>query len=59
MSDDTMTFVNDDMPLDAFPIMEGIRRQGKLCDVTLKVLIMILFSFPSDKSDLEVPSYSK
>lgn len=30
-------FKQDDLHLDSFPIMKEIRRQGKLCDVTLKV----------------------
>ena len=31
-------YQQDDLFLQGFPLMEEIRRQGKLCDVTLKVL---------------------
>lgn len=30
-------FNQNDLHLDSFPVMKEIRRQGKLCDVTLKV----------------------
>ncbi|XP_034233839.1 kelch-like protein 18 [Thrips palmi] len=36
-SDDHIIYQQDDLFLNGFPIMEEIRRQGKLCDVTLKV----------------------
>jgi len=31
--------------VNAFPVMEEIRRQGKLCDVTLKVNVKENFEF--------------
>ncbi|XP_033725796.1 kelch-like protein 18 [Pecten maximus] len=37
MSEDVVIFHKDDLPGCAFPVFEDIRRQGKLCDVTLKV----------------------
>ncbi|XP_052253854.1 kelch-like protein 18 [Dreissena polymorpha] len=37
MADDIETFYKSDLPTLAFPVFEDIRRQGKLCDVTLKV----------------------
>ncbi|XP_063430646.1 kelch-like protein 18 [Mytilus trossulus] len=37
MADDVSVFVKEDLPKTAFPVFEDIRRQGKLCDVTLKV----------------------
>ncbi|KAK3577962.1 hypothetical protein CHS0354_020801 [Potamilus streckersoni] len=37
MGDDVTVFHKEDLPLSAFPVFEDIRRQGKLCDVTLKV----------------------
>ena len=38
MADDVVVFYKSDLPNLAFPMMEDIRRRGKLCDVTLKVL---------------------
>lgn len=35
--DKYVIFKQEDSHLDSFPIMKEIRRQGKLCDVTLKV----------------------
>ncbi|XP_071942041.1 kelch-like protein 18 isoform X1 [Antedon mediterranea] len=35
--ENTKLFLNTNLPLFGYPIMEEIRRQGKLCDVTLKV----------------------
>lgn len=35
--DKYVIFKQDDLHLESFPIMKEIRRQGKLCDVTLKV----------------------
>ncbi|XP_070536116.1 kelch-like protein 18 [Ptychodera flava] len=35
--EDVVVFQKNDLPLLGYPIMESIRRQGKLCDVTLKV----------------------
>ena len=32
-----VVFHRSELPLEAFPLMEDIRRRGKLCDVTLKV----------------------
>ncbi|XP_074652354.1 kelch-like protein 18 [Tubulanus polymorphus] len=37
MADDVVVFTMDDLPRLAFPMMESIRREGKLCDVTLRV----------------------
>lgn len=37
MNNDTMVFQQNDLFPAAFPCMEDIRRQGKLCDVVLKV----------------------
>lgn len=37
-TEDHIIYQQDDLFLNGFPIMEEIRRQGKLCDVTLKVL---------------------
>ena len=38
MSDgDNLIFTQGDLAQNGFPIMEEIRRMGKLCDVTLKV----------------------
>ena len=37
MADDVVVFHRSELPLEAFPLMEDIRRRGKLCDVTLKV----------------------
>ncbi|XP_052805467.1 kelch-like protein 18 isoform X2 [Mya arenaria] len=37
MADEVETFLKADLPNLAFPVLEDIRRQGKLCDVTLKV----------------------
>lgn len=46
---DSVTFEQHDLFLQGFPIMEEIRRQGKLCDVTLKVCISLFFKeFPFD-----------
>jgi kelch-like protein 18 len=38
MADEIEVFQKNDLPKFAFPVFEDIRRQGKLCDVTLKVL---------------------
>lgn len=37
MADDTVTFFQPDLPINAFPNIADIRRLGQLCDVTLKV----------------------
>ena len=37
MAEDSEVFHRDDLPNQAFPVMEEIRRQGKMCDVTLEV----------------------
>ena len=37
MADDVLVFSKPDLPNMAFPVMEEIRRQAKLCDVTLKI----------------------
>lgn len=36
-NDKYVIFKQDDLHAESFPIMKEIRRQGKLCDVTLKV----------------------
>ena len=41
MADDVKIFHKEDLPLCAFPVLEDIRRQGKLCDVTLKVFLSL------------------
>ena len=38
MAEDVVVFHRNDLPTQAFPVMEEIRRRGKLCDVTLKVM---------------------
>lgn len=46
--DKYVIFKQDDLHMDSFPIMKEIRRQGKLCDVTLKVIyisVCILWTF--------------
>jgi len=42
MADEIETFHKTDLPNLAFPVLEDIRRQGKLCDVTLKVHFKML-----------------
>jgi len=37
MAEETEIYQKSDLPNQAFPVLEDIRRQGKLCDVTLKV----------------------
>ena len=44
MADDIIVFHKEDLPKTAFPVFEDIRRQGKLCDVTLKVNILMSFT---------------
>lgn len=39
MADDVVVFNKPDLPLMAYPLFEDIRRRGKLCDVTLKVIV--------------------
>lgn len=36
-TDDSVTFVQNDLAETLFPVFEEIKRMGKLCDVTLKV----------------------
>lgn len=36
-TDKFVIFQQDDLHIESFPLMKEIRRQGKLCDVTLKV----------------------
>lgn len=43
--DKYVIFKQDDLHLESFPIMKEIRRQGKLCDVTLKVGIGFKLKF--------------
>lgn len=38
-------YKQDDLFSDSFPLMKEIRRQGKLCDVTLKVNMHCIFFF--------------
>ncbi|XP_005111397.1 kelch-like protein 18 [Aplysia californica] len=37
MADDVVEFFQPELPINAFPTIADIRRQGQLCDVTLKV----------------------
>ncbi|XP_046329513.2 kelch-like protein 18 [Haliotis rufescens] len=37
MAEERVSFIEEDLPVAAFPKIADIRRQGKLCDVTLKV----------------------
>lgn len=41
-SDKVVIFKQDDLHSEGFPLMKEIRRQGKLCDVTIKVRMKIL-----------------
>ena len=43
MADDVVVFTKADLPLMAYPLLEDIRRRGKLCDVTLKVKCSSVF----------------
>lgn len=45
MNNENLVFQQNDLFPSAFPIMADIRRQGKLCDVVLKVKNLIHFSF--------------
>ena len=38
LNNENVVYQQDDLFPSAFPVMEEIRRQGKLCDVVLKVL---------------------
>ena len=40
--EDLMHFSVHDLPARGYSVMEEIRRQGKLCDVTLKVPVVCL-----------------
>lgn len=42
-SDKIVIFKQDDLHSESFPLMKEIRRQGKLCDVTIKVTMKTLF----------------
>lgn len=58
MSEDSVVrFLKEDLPKCAFPIFEDIRRQGKLCDVTLKVIN--LSRHLSNLSDVRVSFFFK
>lgn len=39
-TDKYVIFKQDDLHSESFPLMKEIRRQGKLCDVTLKVRVV-------------------
>lgn len=41
--EDSFTFVQNDLAETLFPVFEEIKRRNKLCDVTLKVLIMSIY----------------
>lgn len=41
ISNESLVFQQNDLFPSAFPMMEEIRRQGKLCDVVLKVYIVL------------------
>lgn len=43
--DKYVIFKQDDLFAESFPVMKEIRRQGKLCDVTLKVKMFLVFCF--------------
>ena len=42
MADDTVVFFQRELPIHAFPTIADIRRQGQLCDVTLRVTMQNL-----------------
>lgn len=42
MNNETLVFQQNDLFITAFPVMEEIRREGKLCDVVLKVHFLIV-----------------
>lgn len=42
-SDKVVIFKQDDLHSESFPLMKEIRRQGKLCDVTIKVRVKTIF----------------
>lgn len=46
-SDKFVIFQQDDLHSESFPLMKEIRRQGKLCDVTLKVKNGFFLCLPS------------
>lgn len=48
-SDKFVIFQQDDLHIESFPLMKEIRRQGKLCDVTLKVRKCWRFSSNSSR----------
>lgn len=41
--EDSFTFIQNDLAETLFPVFEEIKRRNKLCDVTLKVLIMSIY----------------
>lgn len=48
-SDKVVIFKQDDLHSESFPLMKEIRRQGKLCDVTIKVTSeKIIFKKPNE-----------
>ena len=51
MADDVVIFQKEDLPNLAFPAMEQIRRQGKLCDVTIKVKSAVVYSVQFDNKN--------
>jgi hypothetical protein len=38
LSDECYRFIQNDLPLNCFPIFDELRRQQKLCDITIKVI---------------------
>lgn len=40
-ADKCVLFKQDDLFTESFPLMKEIRRQGKMCDVTLKVISIL------------------
>lgn len=61
MNNDTMLFQQSDLFSGAFPCMENIRRQGKLCDVVLKVCnkwCKFLFKYSSYRLKVDDQAFS-
>lgn len=44
-TEDSITFVQENLAFKSFPIFEDIKREGKLCDVVLKVMNVIFVIF--------------
>lgn len=48
-SEQQVVYQQSDHFSNSFPTFESIRRQGKLCDVTLKVIIFLNFTLTNQK----------